>query len=165
MANAMQGASRFVTALWIIVIAIGSADSATLRGKVVDATDWNVSFAWAAGGMISNLRDIGVWTRALAKGRLITPALQRERERFLPAEAEGHNAKYGLALELQSGVWKGHNGNISGFMTYPYYLPEERMTVVMLINASTNVLGSWFMFGSIINTVAPNHRWPEPPQE
>lgn len=134
-------------------------------GKVVDATDWNVSFAWAAGGMISNLRDIGVWTRALAKGRLITPALQCERERFLLAEAEGHNAKYGLALELQSGVWKGHNGNISGFMTYPYYLPEERMTVVMLINASTNVLGSWFMFGTIINTVAPNHRWPEPPQE
>jgi D-alanyl-D-alanine carboxypeptidase len=133
--------------------------------KVVDATNWNMSFGWAAGGMISNLRDIGIWTRALAKGRQITPALQRERERFLPAEAEGHNAKYGLALELQSSGWKGHNGNISGFMTYPYYLPEERMTVVMLINASTNVLGSWFMFGSIIDTVAPNHRWPKPPQE
>ena len=44
-------------------------------------------------------------------------------------------------------------------MTYPYYLPEEKMTVVMLINSNANVLGSWFMFGSIIRTVAPNHPW------
>ena len=124
-----------------------------------------MSFGWAAGGMISNLRDVGAWTRALAKGRLITPALQRERERFLPAESEGHNGKYGLALELQSSGWMGHNGNIPGFMAYPYYLPEEKTTVVMLINANTTVLGSWFMFGSIIRTVAPHHPWPEPPQE
>ena len=137
----------------------------TPDNKVVDATNWNPSFGWAAGGMISNLHDIGVWTRALAKGRLITPALQRERERFLPAESEGHNAKYGLALELQSSGWKGHNGNLPGFMTYPYYLPEEKMTVVMLINSNANLLGSWFMFGSIIDFVAPNHPWAKPPQE
>jgi D-alanyl-D-alanine carboxypeptidase len=133
--------------------------------RVVDATNWRPSSGWAAGAMVSNLRDVGAWARALAKGRLITPELQRERERFLPAEAEGHDAKYGLAIELHSSGWKGHNGNLPGFMTYPYYLPATRMTVVMMINANTNVLGSWFMFSSIIRTVAPDHPWPEPPQE
>ena len=113
---------------------------------------------------MSNLKDVGAWTRAWVKGRLLTPALQRQRDRFLPPESEGHDAKYGLAIELQSSGWKGHNGNITGFMAYPYYLPRrndgrhadqcEHRRVWQLV-----------MFGSVIQTVAPNHPWPKPPQE
>src|SRR5262245_29100876 len=83
-------------------------------GKTVDATDWNPSWGWAAGNMISTLDDMRVWTRDLAVGKLLSPAMKRERDRFLPAPAEGDGALYGLALENQNG-WIGHNGNILSY--------------------------------------------------
>ena len=54
-------------------------------GKIVDATDWNPSWGWASGNMISTLDDLRVWTRDLALGKLLSPAMKRERDRFLPA--------------------------------------------------------------------------------
>jgi D-alanyl-D-alanine carboxypeptidase len=80
-------------------------------GKIVDATDWNPSWGWAAGNMISTLDDLRVWTRDLAIGKLISPAMKQEQQQFLPAPGEGEGALYGLAMENQNG-WIGHNGNI-----------------------------------------------------
>ena len=54
-------------------------------GKVVDATDWNPSWGWASGNMISTLEDMRVWARDFAMGKLLSPAMKRERARFLPA--------------------------------------------------------------------------------
>src|SRR5262245_33304156 len=42
-------------------------------GRIVDATDWNPSWAGAAGQMISTLDDMRVWARDLAVGTLISP--------------------------------------------------------------------------------------------
>src|SRR5262249_14148905 len=84
-------------------------------GKIVDATDWNPSWGWAAGSMISTLDDMRVWARELALGKLISPAMKREQHQFLPAPPEGDGALYGLALENQNG-WIGHNGNINSYM-------------------------------------------------
>jgi D-alanyl-D-alanine carboxypeptidase len=80
-------------------------------GKIVDATDWNPSWGWAAGNMISTLDDLRVWTPDLAIGKLISPAMKQEQQQFLPAPGEGEGALYGLAMENQNG-WIGHNGNI-----------------------------------------------------
>ena len=46
-------------------------------GKIVDATDWNPSWGWAAGNMISTLDDLRVWTRDLAIGKLLSPAMKQ----------------------------------------------------------------------------------------
>src|SRR5829696_8256573 len=54
-------------------------------GTVVDATEWNPSWGWASGNMISTLDDMRVWARDFALGKLISPAMKRERDRFLPA--------------------------------------------------------------------------------
>jgi D-alanyl-D-alanine carboxypeptidase len=53
-------------------------------GKVVDATDWNPSWGWASGNMISTLEDMRVWARDFAMGKLLSPVMKRERDRFLP---------------------------------------------------------------------------------
>ena len=45
-------------------------------GKIVDATDWNPSWGWAAGNMISTLEDMRVWTRVLATGQLFSPDMK-----------------------------------------------------------------------------------------
>ena len=133
-------------------------------GKVVDATDWNPSWGWASGNMISTLDDMRVWARDFAMGKLISPAMKRERDRFLPAPPEGEGALYGLAIENQNG-WIGHNGNIMSYMAYPYYLPPERITMVVLINSGVDVPGSWVMMQDITRIVSPNHPWPGLPKQ
>lgn len=133
--------------------------------KPEDVTRWSPSWTGAAGDMISNAADIAKWTRGLARGELITPELQREREKAEPAPTEGTGARYGLAYEIHTSGWMGHNGNINGWITYPYYLPAEKTTIVLLMNSSVNVLGSWSLFKTIVDTVTPDHPWPEPPAE
>jgi D-alanyl-D-alanine carboxypeptidase len=133
-------------------------------GKVVDATDWNPSWGWASGNMISTLEDMRVWVREFAIGNLLSPAMKRERDQFLPAPPEGEGALYGLAIENQNG-WVGHNGNIMSYMAYPYYLPEERITLVVLINSGVDVPGSWVMIQDITRIISPNHPWPGLPKQ
>ena len=133
-------------------------------GKIVDATNWDPSWGWASGNMISTLEDMRVWTRALAMGKLISPAMKREQHQFLPAPQEGDGALYGLALENQNG-WIGHNGNIMSYMVYPYYLPSERMTMVVMLNSGADIPGSWLMIQDITRIISPNNVWPGLPKE
>ena len=133
-------------------------------GKVVDATDWNPSWGWASGNMISTLDDMRVWARDFAMGKLLSPAMKRERDRFLPAPQEGDGALYGLAIENQNG-WIGHNGNIMSYMAYPYYLPSERITMVVLLNSGVDVPGSWAMMQDITRIITPNNLWPGLPKQ
>ena len=133
-------------------------------GKIVDATNWNPSWGWASGNMISTPDDMRVWTRDLAMGKLISPAMKREQHQFLPAPPEGDGALYGLALENQNG-WIGHNGNIMSYMVYPYYLPSERMTMVVMLNSGADIPGSWLMIQDITRIISPNNVWPGLPKE
>jgi D-alanyl-D-alanine carboxypeptidase len=133
--------------------------------RVEDVTNWSPSWGQGAGDMISNVEDIAAWTRALGTGKLITPALQQEREKGLPSPTEGVGTLYGLAYEIHPGGWQGHNGRIPGWTTFPYYLPDEKMTIVVSINTSANVIGSWPFFQSVVGTVTPNHPFSDPPTE
>ncbi|MBA4063458.1 MAG: D-alanyl-D-alanine carboxypeptidase [Isosphaera sp.] len=133
-------------------------------GKVVDATDWDPSWGWASGNMISTLDDLRVWARDLATGKLISPAMKREQHQFLPAPPEGDGALYGLALENQNG-WIGHNGNVLSYMVYPYYLPSERMTMVVMLNSGADIPGSWRMIQDITRIISPGNVWPGLPKE
>lgn len=135
----------------------------TPEGKSVDATDWNPSWGWAAGQMVSTVDDLHIWARDVATGKLLSPATQREREQFfLPAPSEGRGSLYGLGLENQNG-WIGHNGNIAGYQTYAYYLPSRRTTIVVLVNSNTDLLGTWNLIGEITTIISPDHPWPPPP--
>ncbi|HEY3674715.1 MAG TPA: serine hydrolase domain-containing protein, partial [Candidatus Tumulicola sp.] len=48
-------------------------------GKMADATNWNPSWAFTAGQMISTLADLKIWAKACATGAQISPELQRQR--------------------------------------------------------------------------------------
>jgi D-alanyl-D-alanine carboxypeptidase len=133
--------------------------------KLEDETDWSPSWGSAAGDMISNVEDIAKFTRALGTGKLITPETKRDRDKGLPASTEGQGALYGLAYEIHPGGWQGHNGRIHGWTTYPYYLPEKDMTIVVSINSSANVLEGWDLFQKVVKTVTPNHPFSDPPTE
>ncbi len=104
----------------------------TLAGKQADATNWNPSWAWAAGAMISTLGDLHRWARDVATGNLLTRATQQQRLRFIPLPKSG-GAGYGLALFNVNG-WIGHNGSLPGYESLTIYLPSQQATVVVLLN-------------------------------
>lgn len=133
------------------------------NGDFVDATDWNPSWGWAAGNMISTVDDLGLWARVLATGKLISPAMKQEQQTFLPAPTEGNGSLYGLALEFQNG-WLGHNGNILSYMAWPYYLPSERITMVVMLNSGANIRDVWEMIQDITRVISPDYVFPGFPQ-
>jgi D-alanyl-D-alanine carboxypeptidase len=104
----------------------------TPNGKQANATNWNPSWAWAAGAMISTLGDLHRWARDVATGNLLTPATQQQRLRFIPIPNFG-GAGYGLALFNVKG-WIGHNGSLPGYESLTIYLPSRQATIVVLLN-------------------------------
>ncbi|MGW6417722.1 serine hydrolase domain-containing protein [Streptomyces sp. NPDC055055] len=130
----------------------------TLSGGVADATDWNPSWAWAAGAMISDLEDLRRWARIVATGELLSPETQAQRLRTLPTGFPGTD--YGLGI-FTTGGWIGHNGSIPGYETVTVYLPAEKATLVVMINTDArHVAGqepSTLLARAITRIVTPDH--------
>ncbi|MFJ4172454.1 serine hydrolase domain-containing protein [Microbacterium sp. NPDC089696] len=103
-------------------------------GSVTAATDWNPSWAWASGGMISTLDDLRIWVPALATGELLSPEMQKERLTVTPVNPEQPDWGYGLGI-FNLGGWIGHNGSLPGYKTVTIYLPEKEMTIVAFVNS------------------------------
>ena len=106
----------------------------TLSGATADATDWNPSWAWAAGAMISDLYDLRRWADIVATGKLLSPETQAQRLRTLPTGLPG--LSYGLGIFDANG-WIGHNGSIPGYETVTVYLPAKKATLVIMINTDS----------------------------
>ncbi|MDL2074994.1 serine hydrolase domain-containing protein [Streptomyces sp. GXMU-J15] len=134
----------------------------TLSGEVADATDWNPSWAWAAGAMISNLHDLRRWARVVATGTLLSPRTQAERLKMLPTGVPG--TSYGLGI-FESGGWIGHNGSIPGYETVTVYLPSKRATLVLMLNTDITSQGqepSSLVARAITEIITPHHVYDRP---
>lgn len=105
----------------------------TLDGTIADATDWNPSWGWAAGAMISTLDDLRIWVPALAKGDLLEPGTQHQRLQTNGLDPQDPTSGYGLGLFNNHG-WIGHNGSLPGYKTVAVYLPENDTTLVVFVN-------------------------------
>ena len=111
-----------------------------------DATDWNPSWGWTAGSMISNLDDMLVWGEALATGEgILSPGAQAERldsfdfdipvyrgpgETAPQTPARAYGLGLGLALD-----WYGHEGELPGFNTFVQHYEPTGITLVVMVNA------------------------------
>ncbi|MFG2621594.1 serine hydrolase domain-containing protein [Streptomyces sp. NPDC048507] len=130
-------------------------------GAVVDATDWNPSWGWAAGAMISGLEDLRTWVPALVGGALLKPATQAERLRMGPTGVP--DLGYGLGIADFNG-WTGHNGDLPGYETIAAGLPGNKATLVILINSDTDRGGSLSsqVAHAVTRIVTPDHVWSAP---
>ena len=97
------------------------------------ATDWNPSWAWAAGAMISTLDDMRIWAPALATGKLLTPEMQAQRLQTVTTPGMPATDGYGVGL-FNLGGWIGHNGSLPGYQTVSVYLPEKETSMVIFTN-------------------------------
>jgi D-alanyl-D-alanine carboxypeptidase len=124
------------------------------------ATDWDPSWGWSAGAMISNLDDLRTWARALATGALLEPDTQAQRLETVSAPGFAPGAGYGLGIFTAEG-WIGHNGSLPGYQSLTLYLPQKKTTLVVLLNSdepSPGVPVPSSAFGTAITQViSPNH--------
>ncbi|MFI9595330.1 serine hydrolase domain-containing protein [Nonomuraea sp. NPDC052265] len=116
-----------------------------------DVTDADLSWAWAAGGMVSTTADLHRFLTALLGGHLLPP--QQQEEMFTTVSTEGADwvpgTRYGLGVYSQhfpSGVtlWGG-GGFIQGSMTYA--MGDRQGTHTL----TGNVNGDW---GDFLETCA-----------
>lgn len=97
---------------------------------LTDATNWNPSWGWTAGALISNLGDMKKWGRLLASGALLSQAMKAERFKF---GEEG----YGFCLECvnyKNDIWVGHPGCIPGYNTQLWHNAAKKTTLVIYAN-------------------------------
>ncbi|MEU6895228.1 serine hydrolase domain-containing protein [Streptomyces sp. NPDC046557] len=137
----------------------------TASGKTQDAADWNPSWGWAAGAMISDRDDLRTWAKVLATGTLLTPQTQAQRLKVLNAE-NIPDSGYGLGIFNVEG-WIGHNGSLPGYESLTIYLPGPQATLVVLLNTDITYQGSEpsTLFGqAITKTVTPEHVFDLPAQ-
>lgn len=135
----------------------------TASGKTEDAADWDPSWGWAAGAMISDLTDLRQWAKVLATGELLTPATQAERLDVVPALP---GTGYGLGIFNVQG-WIGHNGSLPGYQSLTVYDPQSKATLVVLLNTDISAEGEEpsTLFGqAITKIVTPQHVFTLPAQ-
>jgi D-alanyl-D-alanine carboxypeptidase len=131
----------------------------TADGKEVVATDWNPSWGWAAGAMISNLDDMRIWAGALATGKLLTPQMQAQRLQTVGSPGMPPQDGYGLGI-FNLGGWIGHNGSLPGYQTVVVYLPEKQASLVILTNTDIEYQGaepSTTLATAITKELTPDH--------
>ncbi|MEU9289904.1 serine hydrolase domain-containing protein [Streptomyces sp. NPDC048275] len=142
----------------------------TASGKVEETADWNPSWAWAAGAIISDLQDLRVWARTVATGilpngdTLISPATQKQRLITPPTTIPG--AGYGLGIFNVQG-WIGHNGSLPGYESLTIYLPSAQATLVVLLDTDINhddTEPSTLFGDAITKIVTPQHVFNLPAQ-
>ncbi|HEY5117174.1 MAG TPA: serine hydrolase domain-containing protein, partial [Nakamurella sp.] len=129
------------------------------------ATDWNPSWAWAAGAMISNVPDLGRWAKEVATGALLSPRTQAERVAFQVSDG----GRYGLGLWELDG-WVGHSGFLPGYQSLTVYNAAADTTMVVLVN--TDIIAAQgtkayyppdLIAKEIAEIMTPDHPYDPPP--
>lgn len=112
----------------------------------VDATNWNTSWGYTAGAMISTLEDMKKWSRYLADEPLLSESMKAERFNF------GAD-NYGFCLETvkyKNERWIGHPGTISGYNTQVWYNPERKISLVIHSNTEAGLPAQALLIAYII---------------
>jgi D-alanyl-D-alanine carboxypeptidase len=100
-----------------------------------DVTRSNPVVPFTAGAVISTVPDMIGYAEQLATGAGLAPETARLRQEWTPLTSTGVRAQYGLGV-VQLGNWVGHNGSVFGYSTMVSHLPEEKASVVVMVNAA-----------------------------
>jgi len=104
-----------------------------------DATGFNPSWGWAAGGAVSTAEDLATWAAALTDGSLLDPAMQTLRiasVRSMPTDPDSPTWAgwgYGLGLALVDGYY-GHTGELPGYNSFMGSSPAAGMQIIVWAN-------------------------------
>lgn len=102
-------------------------------GSLIDAAPLlSPTYAWAAGGIVSNARDVTAFYRALFTGKVLPAAQFTELK-----EATQVSGTYGLGIETELAkcgrVW-GHNGSLPGWRNEVLTTANGKRQAVVMVN-------------------------------
>lgn len=99
--------------------------------KLTDVTSYyDVSWAGAAGDIISDINDIKIYLRALGEGKFYSEKMNEARKQWAITHGD---LKYGLGM-FSVGGFLGHNGGIPGFTNFSAYSPEKDCSIIVMYN-------------------------------
>lgn len=136
----------------------------TPTGALATATDWDPTWGWAAGAMISTVQDMGTWAKALATGALLSKKTHAAQLTFPDMTSVGG---YGVGIVTVHG-WLGHTGSIPGYQTLVVYEPQTQTSLVVMVNGDIppngqtprDVIGL-----AITKVITPDHLYTREPQD
>ena len=101
-----------------------------VEGMFCDVTDYDMSYAWAAGSLVSSADDVQRFYAALLGGRLLPSMGLREMLTTVPMAAGNPQAGgYGLGIKCvpgAHGVMWGHDGYAPGHATFAWNSQDGR---------------------------------------
>ncbi|ONH61338.1 serine hydrolase [Frankia sp. CcI49] len=103
-------------------------------GGPFDVTGLNPSHAWAAGAIVSTVRDVSRFYQALMGGELLSARMLRQMKTTTVEDAADPGFRYGLGIERVSdrcGVNWGHSGAIFGYQAMAFWNEDTARTVTM----------------------------------
>jgi D-alanyl-D-alanine carboxypeptidase len=112
--------------------------------------------------MISTVDDMTRYAPMLATGAGLPPQIAAQRQSWTPFTSTGVRLQYGLGI-TQLGDWVGHDGSIFGYSNMVFYLPAEKATVVVMLNAGNGVaVPAEALWGEIARLLHPDSlpQWP-----
>lgn len=95
------------------------------------------------GGLISTAQDVAKFLEALLTGKILSAASVAMMETYHPIDPSDlsddllYYKEYGLGLmklATDQGVALGHDGHVYGFVGKAFYLPAQKVTMVILLN-------------------------------
>jgi D-alanyl-D-alanine carboxypeptidase len=102
-----------------------------------DITSFSPSLAGAGGAIVSNVRDVARFYRALLEGRLLTPSLLAAMQTTLPDATGDLGQRYGFGIEqyeTSCGTAWGHSGAFPGYWTYSINSGDGERQMVLMVN-------------------------------
>ncbi|WP_232295413.1 serine hydrolase [Parafrankia sp. EUN1f] len=106
----------------------------TADGRPFDVTALNPSHAWAAGAIVSTVKDVSRFYQALMGGELLSARMLQQMKSTTVEDAADPGLRYGLGIERVSdrcGVNWGHGGAIFGYQAMAFWNEDTSRTVTM----------------------------------
>jgi D-alanyl-D-alanine carboxypeptidase len=106
------------------------------NGKITPAEHTHPTQPFSAGALVSNVVDLAKWDAALAARKLLKPASYDAM--WTPMRLnDGKPSTYALGWAVdpyRTRPRQSHGGGISGFSTYVARFPDDKVTVIALVN-------------------------------
>jgi D-alanyl-D-alanine carboxypeptidase len=109
-------------------------------------TKFDPSMAWAAGAMVASAGDLSTWARNLYGGSVLEPASVEAMLTGVNTDQPGLDYGLGafvMAPSIALDTAYGHGGDIFGYHTHMFYLPNQDVAFAAIVNddgASPNAI-------------------------
>ncbi|HLA52840.1 MAG TPA: serine hydrolase domain-containing protein, partial [Flavitalea sp.] len=114
----------------------------------------SMSLVYAAGALLSNVRDLFKWHTALIAGNMVSkPMLKKAFTPYSLRNGEKSEYGYGWFIKDFNGQRAiAHGGSIDGFRSMGTYLPDKDLYVIILVNSDNEAAQK--LFEDIVNLAA-----------